>query len=68
MKSRREILELGVAAMGIGALLPGCGGGGTSDDGGAGTCTTSSAISDNHGHILMVPRADITAPTSDAST
>lgn len=65
MKSRREFLELGLAAAGVGALIPGCGGGGSSDDGGAGSCTPSSSISDNHGHVLMVPRADIMAPTSD---
>jgi hypothetical protein len=58
--TRRELLELTVLAMGAAAC-------GSSSSGGTGnppSCLdngTSAAISDNHGHVLNVSKADVAA-------
>ncbi len=58
----RTIVGAGIGVAGVAALAS-CGGddGGTPDAPG-GTCTTpSTAISSNHGHVMMVALADVTA-------
>jgi hypothetical protein len=61
----RTVLGAGIGVAGV-ATLAACGG----DDGGpadapAGTCTTPSAtIGANHGHTMMVTKAEVTAATA----
>lgn len=59
----RTVVGAGIGAAGIAALAS-CGvsdGGGTPDASG-GTCTTpSAAIGSNHGHVMVVALADVTA-------
>lgn len=65
--TRKEFLRsvVGATAGAAGAaLLVGCGSDGGSADAGATSCTmngTSSTIGSNHGHTLMVSKADVTA-------
>ncbi len=48
------------AALGLGGSTAGCGGDDDSGGGGSGTKTCkSTSISDNHGHALTVPAADL---------
>ncbi len=61
----RTIVGAGIGAAGIAALAS-CGGddGGGTPDAPGGSCTTpSTAIGSNHGHVMVVALADVTAGT-----
>lgn len=61
------LVQLLLPAGGAGWVLAGCGGGGGGNDGGgspvpsSGQC--SAVIAGNHGHVLVVPRADLDSTT-----
>lgn len=67
--SRKRFLQSVASGTAV-LLFQGCGGGG-SDDGGpapapappAGTTCSASTITGNHGHALVIPRADLDSPT-----
>ncbi len=69
MKTRRDFLKMTAVAAG-GVLVAACGGGG----GGADMATdcknngTSASVSNNHGHTVNVPKADVVAGTAKTYT
>ena len=72
MTITRRTMCTSAAAATVALWLQGCGGGGYSGDDGAAPGSSCGAaggdISDNHGHVLAIPKADLDATTDRVYT